>query len=41
MMSFFSKSSLKSYSLVVHMTVPDQTILIQSFQLGSKYDQFR
>ncbi|MCK7483733.1 MAG: hypothetical protein M0C28_47080 [Candidatus Moduliflexus flocculans] len=40
MMSFFSKSSLKSYSLVVHMTVPDQTILIQSFRLGSKYDQF-
>ncbi len=39
MMSFFNKSDLKSYSLVVHMTVPDQTILVQSYRLGSKYDR--
>lgn len=39
MMSFFKSSRLKSYSLVVHMTISDQTILIQSYQLGSKYDR--
>ena len=39
MMSFFKNSRLKNYSLVVHMTVSDQTILIQSYRLGSKYDR--
>lgn len=39
MMSFFKTSRLKSYSLVVHMTISSQTILVQSYRLGSKYDR--
>jgi hypothetical protein len=39
MMSFFKTSRFKSYSLVIHMTIADQTIRVQSYRLGSKYDR--
>ncbi len=39
MMSLFKSTSLRSYSLVVNIDIPKQQIVVESYQLGSKYDR--
>lgn len=39
MMSLFTHANMKSYSLVIRIDLGPQTLKVESYQLGSKYDR--